>query len=510
MQFFFILTVMLLLSPAPGAKAAAGAPAAGASAIIDFAETAGALSPYLSGTTEGPFYSRDSYPLLKEGGFPVVQVVLWLSGPEGGGPRPRGGMQERSRLKDRAAGSGGTLFDRNLQTAKSQVRSLLAAGAQPLVFMTQHDMPPDPATFQELVKRTVTELRSVAREEGKDLLLFRFGNEPDSKRFWTGTRQQYFETYRHWAQAVKSVSPDFIVEAPALASATGRYFNDEYYETVNDFTKEFLAYCRANQVPLDVFSFHYYGVSIMNLRKELDAVRRELNSYQDLSPVFGKPRIGVDEWNIRVFGLESNRYQSIFDTAHTAAHNVAALIAMAKSDVWLSIRFGGLNYRRSEEGGETRFGGRPGPVADFLMVDSDGRPKPVFYGFKAFNRLRETPRLVGIRQEQGMHALAGRSEDSRSMNIVVSFYDPGLARQAADGNRTDLVKPGSGDGVIRVKNLPWGAMKNGGSLEISMADDSRNLTPVERKSLAAMKEGEDLVVRLRTVIPSVACIHLHW
>jgi hypothetical protein len=517
MRILSSLAALFFIIPIFQGADAIGSDTGRAAATVDYGTVTGTLSRHLAGITEGPFFSEDSYSLVRDGGFSLAQVTIWLSGPDqaGPGPAPGGRMQDRFRPQERAGDLGGPRLNMNIETAKNQIRSLFRAGAQPLILMTLHSKPADMSKFQELVKSIVAELRTAAREEGKDLLLFRFGNEPDSKRFWTGTREEYFETYRAWANTVKAISPNFIVEAPAVASATKRSLNDEYYETTNDFTKEFLRYCRSNQVPVDIFTFHYYGTSIVNLQKEISAVSKELRAYQGLSPVFGQPKIGIDEWNIQVFGLEGKRYQHIFDTAHTAAHNVAALITMARNDVWLSVRFGGLNFRKNRGGGEPRFGegterGGNGPVTDFLMVARDGSPKPVFYGFKAFNALGTTPQLVRVVEEKGVLSLAGKSPDGRSMNIVVSLYDADLAREASQGDRTDLVRNGAGLGEIRVRNLPWGVIKNGGTVEIYTADDSRNLALADRKSMSEMKSGEDLVIRLQKVVPSVSLIQLKW
>lgn len=71
-------------------------------------------------------------------------------------------------------------------------------------------------------------------------------NEPDFTEFWQGTRQQYFELYRHGALGFREGDPDAMIGGPSLAF-TGSWINP------------FIDYVEANDLPLDYFSFHAIG-----------------------------------------------------------------------------------------------------------------------------------------------------------------------------------------------------------------------------------------------------------
>jgi xylan 1,4-beta-xylosidase len=71
-------------------------------------------------------------------------------------------------------------------------------------------------------------------------------NEPDITYFWTGTREEYFQLYEAVARALKAYDPALKVGGPTWCCDP-------------TFFRDFLAYCRDHQVPLDFVSWHYYG-----------------------------------------------------------------------------------------------------------------------------------------------------------------------------------------------------------------------------------------------------------
>jgi xylan 1,4-beta-xylosidase len=72
---------------------------------------------------------------------------------------------------------------------------------------------------------------------------FECWNEPNLS-FWAGTQSQYFDFYRHTAEAIKSVDQRLQVGGPATAQMM--------------WIPEFLAYCARNRVPVDFVSSHIY------------------------------------------------------------------------------------------------------------------------------------------------------------------------------------------------------------------------------------------------------------
>jgi len=76
---------------------------------------------------------------------------------------------------------------------------------------------------------------------------FEFWNEPNLAGFWEGADQAaYFDYYKRTVRAIKAIDPALRVGGPATAGA--------------GWVPEFLAYAKANALPVDFVSTHTYGV----------------------------------------------------------------------------------------------------------------------------------------------------------------------------------------------------------------------------------------------------------
>lgn len=73
---------------------------------------------------------------------------------------------------------------------------------------------------------------------------FEVWNEPNLAFFWAGTQQEYFMLYESAARAIKAVDGELRVGGPATS--------------MNDWIDDFVAFCRANAVPVDFVSTHNY------------------------------------------------------------------------------------------------------------------------------------------------------------------------------------------------------------------------------------------------------------
>src|SRR5262249_5497607 len=73
---------------------------------------------------------------------------------------------------------------------------------------------------------------------------FEVWNEPNLHSFWSGTQADYFELYRHTAEAIKAVDAGIAVGGPATAA--------------NAWVTEFLDFCERERLPADFVSTHHY------------------------------------------------------------------------------------------------------------------------------------------------------------------------------------------------------------------------------------------------------------
>ena len=90
-------------------------------------------------------------------------------------------------------------------------------------------------------------------------------NEPGGSYFWTGTRQQFFETFKVAHDKIRSLpgGQNALISGPSLAGIDTAYIH------------QFLDYCLAKSIKLDVLSWHDFkeGSKIANLESDLLQVR---------------------------------------------------------------------------------------------------------------------------------------------------------------------------------------------------------------------------------------------
>jgi xylan 1,4-beta-xylosidase len=104
--------------------------------------------------------------------------------------------------------------------------------------------PADYKRWAELMRRLVRHWTECYGRAEVRQWYFEVWNEPNLRAFWAGTREQYFELYRHTVEAIKSVDAELRVGGPATAA--------------NAWLPEFLDFCRRSKLPVDFVSTHHY------------------------------------------------------------------------------------------------------------------------------------------------------------------------------------------------------------------------------------------------------------
>jgi hypothetical protein len=446
---------------------------------VDYASAMGAFNPYVFGTLAGPYYDAAGYPLTQAAGFKMVEVGMNIPVPAD----PNNPAQ----------------YD--FSALDQQVSAVLGIGAEPLIWFAPSGMPADLtgyATYAQNVAKHLTQ--GWGSGHLWNVKAFRFGNEPDGPdgAFWSGTQQQFFDTYAAWARALKAVDASFVLDAPALASArTGP-------TSLSTWVTGFLSYSQANGVPVDYFSIHAYSPVIYStFYDNFRLVQAELQKYPTLSPLYGTPRLANDEWNTMVGDLWSGSYHAQFDTAWVAAHNIVALINMVEQGLQLSIRYGGT------------FNGGTGGCHDFLLTDCNGAGKPVYYAFKGFNQLAGTTRLSTTGTDHmNFAAMAGKSADQ--VTVVLSNYDVATylnTYEPAGSPSWALYNvfvslfgaPAVYDSFsLNLTNLPWTAADSI-TYERYVVDDQQQLALVESQQMGG---SSTLAFTKAMTAPSVQVVRL--
>src|ERR1044072_2314400 len=104
--------------------------------------------------------------------------------------------------------------------------------------------PKDYKQWAKLIERLVSHLVDRYGEKEVAQWFFEVWNEPNLKKFWTGSQRDYFKLYRHTVEAIKSVSPSLKVGGPATAKS--------------EWIEEFVDFCERNDVACDFVSTHHY------------------------------------------------------------------------------------------------------------------------------------------------------------------------------------------------------------------------------------------------------------
>ena len=269
------------------------------------------------------------------------------------------------------------------------IASIRGAGAEPL-FRIGRSIGADPTPPSDLDKYALIAQHIVRHyNQGWDhgfhdgIRYWEIWNEPDFKFFWTGSPEQYYALYEKTALAIKAADPASLVGGPTIAKPldAGAYRED------------FLAFVRTKQLPLDFFPWHYYTLDA-NDPDDFVRIAAELRSVLD-SNGFTHTQSILDEWNTDLFDRQ-------ISTGMHASFIASSLIYMLQAPVDKQV------YYR----------------ADDSFRGNSGEPDQVAHAITAFGRMKKSPVLLRSdgADDDGLALLAGRSEDSRTVQILISNY----------------------------------------------------------------------------------------
>ncbi len=129
-------------------------------------------------------------------------------------------------------------------------------------------------------------------------------NEPDGA-YWDGTAADYFEMYAEVAVAVKAFNPALKIGGPESVDPLHNY---------TAWHHDFLAYCKANAVPLDFLAIHDYHATGWVLNGFFGKLERSKASLDYTDPF----EVICGEWN----GLHGQNNPGAFPPFGTAGENL--------------------------------------------------------------------------------------------------------------------------------------------------------------------------------------------
>lgn len=218
-------------------------------------------------------------------------------------------------------------------------------------------------------------------------------NEPDlGQVFWSGTAQQYYDLYGKLARAVKQADSQAQVGGPAIAAP-----NDD-----SPYRDRFLDYVRAQQLPLDFYSWHWYATDSYD-PLDFNRIAHDLRMRLDQHGL-SQSKSFLTEWN---YGLVSPPPTPLV----RAAFITTALIYMQDAPIDAATLYRGDNV----------FG------ADGQTPDKTGQ------ALIALGRMRETTRRLAVQgaDQEGLAVQAGRSADGQRLQVLISNYEIPAAAMGA-------------------------------------------------------------------------------
>jgi xylan 1,4-beta-xylosidase len=269
------------------------------------------------------------------------------------------------------------------------IASIRSGGAEPLFRLGRSasagaDPPADPDKWAQIVKHVVLHYNA-GWDRG-----FRYGirywevwNAPDSKQSWSGSPAEYYRLYDKTAQAIQAADAAALVGGPALSKPL----------IAGAYREKFMDFVRLNRLPLDFFSWHFYAVD-SNDPYVFVTIARQLRIILDARG-FGSAKNILDEWN-------ADPAEQDLSNSARAAFATSSLIYMLGGPV------DAQSYRRATA-----------PVGS-----SSGALDAVGSALSAFGALKSTPVLVRTTggDDAGFAIVAGRSKDSRVVQILISNY----------------------------------------------------------------------------------------
>jgi len=219
-----------------------------------------------------------------------------------------------------------------------------------------------------------------------------FWNEEDLPFFWTDSPETFYRLYEKTARALKVVDPTIRVGGGAKALA---YDGGPYREGLLD-------YCAVHKVPLDFYSWHHYALTSADpydFNRIGSEIRRILDEHG-----FRKAESVLSEWNLTPDFTEPERPR--LQGIENAAFIGDVLIYLQDSTVNI------VQFYRAD-------------AAWMGLFSLKGKYFKPAYAFLAAGKMLATLERLELSGADtiGLAALAGRSKDGKSVQILISNYE---------------------------------------------------------------------------------------
>jgi xylan 1,4-beta-xylosidase len=229
---------------------------------------------------------------------------------------------------------------------------------------------------------------------------FEVWNEPNlTDSFFRGTQQQYFELYKITAQTIKKIDPALRVGGPATsnfnldpdalakAQASGKAFDPMTIPWHPVWIEDFLAYCKANGLPVDFVSTHPYPQDFAfdepgkprgkGYRRSIDSTRDDLRTLRRIMNASPYPHaeVHLTEWSSSPSPVD-HTHDSLAAGAFIVKTNIESIGLVDSLSYWVFTDV----FEENRETDSIFHGG-------FGLINYQEIVKPAFHGYRLLNEL---------------------------------------------------------------------------------------------------------------------------
>lgn len=227
-------------------------------------------------------------------------------------------------------------------------------------------------------------------------------NEPDcrnadgSNPCWQGTEAEFIEFYSITAKHLKSCFPHLKIGGPAFCGGGPRGFRRDFLEAV-----------AKNNVPLDFYSYHWYGTEPIKLGGKRRAMMQEISETRAALDELGlkDTEMILNEWNyIRGWLAEDFAYsKSTIGTLKGSSFVLATMLTGQKSPLDM------LMY----------YDMRPSAYCGPFELNTWRKRKP-YYSFIAYRNLRRLGTEIPFETDGDVYGVA--ATDGKKYGIALTHY----------------------------------------------------------------------------------------
>jgi xylan 1,4-beta-xylosidase len=281
---------------------------------------------------------------------------------------------------------------------------------------------------------------------------FEVWNEPDLHGFWDGTKSQYFELYKTSVNAIKAIDKTLRVGGPATSNfVPDDRFAGEVEDKTNQKTltvadinalewqgvwiKDFLNYCKKENLPIDFISCHPYptdwALDPMTGKgggrvREVNATTKDLKWLNETIRQSAYP-------NVEIHCTEWSSSPSPRDPQHDSLPAATYIIKANLDSIGLTDS---LSYWVFTDVFEEKGGGDSIFHGGFGLINYEGIVKPAFHAYRMLNQLGDEI----LQRQDGM--IVTRNSKTGKIAALVYHY-PAEQKNVVEGATEALLNVGT-------------------------------------------------------------------